>query len=619
MFRLDRDSIDKPILQKKRREFAALHSILMHLVQIEFKEGCSATFARDETNNRIGTVMSSLAPIALICPYLERETLVGLILLQKSAHVHIQSLTRILTQLAVYHLEAQNITYRDANALQIYLEPNLGFILKEYFDQGYSLNEFPYQLMGSSSLQNFVHQYEKSVVTTLLWCCNEGHEAKSLEELLRLMNHRKTTQDILSHNFASVHSLYVPVIAARTIQPQILALEGGRGDDITKTESLDKLLTTQLPDNKFQELLSESLPEVLACVLKQIYDPEKIVTDTQHIGALLLKPNPPLGNESLIMNVFNYYDSILPERIPLLSFLSSESGLPDSLERIITEICEPLIKSSAAKVHLRSIQALHGVKLFVRRLMNEAQEPHHKNHLQKQIPFLLWFTVSTLVNWIRKQWINNVSTLTKDSIFTLCLASDDIHIIFQNIISMKDRNLAFKIMEKIMLSTASDLITFITKYDKESFKNSIGNNYKELVQKWLDILGIMTIDFKEQFVDAGKLLVQLNPLPKTEENIFDNIQQNIAFGFDPIQGKDESYGSFLQLLRQFLARDIRTIRGETLKELLTQLKGNRNDISTMIQLLEQGRGLSEDASDSMLHKLVTQLLRLSFSHGKSNL
>ena len=239
--------------------------------------------------------------------------------------------------------------------------------------------------MGSSSLQTFVHQYEAIVVTTLLWCCKEGHEAKSLEELHKLMNHRKTTEDILSHNFASVHSLYVPVIAARTIQPQILALEGGRGDDITKTESLDKLLTTHLPDDKFQALLSESLPEVLACVLKQIYDPEKIVDDTHRTGALLLKPNPPVGNESLIMNVFNYYDTTLPEKIPLLSFLSSESFLPDSLERILTAICEPLIKLSAATEHVRSIQALHGVRLFICKLMNEAQNPHPKSSLEKQI------------------------------------------------------------------------------------------------------------------------------------------------------------------------------------------------------------------------------------------
>ena len=614
MFNVKQDSINQHILLKKRREFAALHSILMHLVQIEFKEGCSTAFAKDETTNRIGTVMSSLAPIALFCPYLERETIFGLILLHKSAHVHIQSLLRTLMQLASYHVHSKEDSVPNISALKMYLEPNLGFILKEYFDQGYSLKEFPYQLLGSLSLQDFVREYEKVVVITLLWCCDKGQETKSLDEVLKLMNHRKTIEEILYHNFAAVHSLYVPVIATRAIQSTSANFEDVNEQDIAKTECLDKLLTVQLTDNKFQERLSETLPEVLACVLKQVYDPLKLSNDESRAGSLLLKPNPPLATEKLIMNVFDYYSAIL-DKVPVFTFLTSENFLPDSLERILTELCKPLIRLSASKEHLSSIQAFHGVRLFIRRLTNEVVETQRGKSLEKQLPFLFWFIISTHINWIKELWMNQTNVFNKDTYLMLNLATENIYIVFQYILTMKNQQLSYEILEKVIQPISSNLINFITNHQKDSFVTPGDNNYTNLRKKWLQIMSIIVTDCKQKFTKATSLLVHLYPLPETNDQIFDDIKENVAIVVHEMEEQNEPHGTLQRFLTRFLANDYASTRSEVMKKLSYMLRCHRSEVYNMIVGLEKGRGFSEDASTSTLHKLVTRLLRLSFSKG----
>ena len=615
IFNVNGDSINRHILLKKRREFAALHSILMHLVQIEFKEGCSAAFAKDETTNRIGTVMSSLAPIALFCPYLERETIFGLILLHKSAHVHIQSLSKTLMQLATYHVHSKEGSASNISALKMYLEPNLGFILKEYFDQGYSLKEFPYQLLGSSSLQDFVREYEKIVVTTLLWCCDKGQETKSLDEVLKLMNHRKTTEEILHHNFAAVHSLYVPVIATREIQSTSTNFEDVTEQDIAKTECLDKLLTAQLSDNKFQERLSETLPEVLACVLKQVYDPSKISNEENHAGSLLLKPNPPLATEKLIMNVFDYYDSTILDKVPLFSFLTSENFLPDSLERILTELCKPFLRMRASKELLSSIQAFHGVRLFIRRLTSEVLETQQGKSLEKQLPFLFWFIISTHINWIKKLWINQASVFNKDTYLMLNLATENIYIVFQYIVVMKNQQLSYEILEKVIQPISSNLINFITNQPKDSFVTQDDNNYTNLRKKWLQIMSIIVTDCKQKLTKAA-LLLNLYPLPETNNQIFDDMKENVALVVHQMEEQNELQGTLQRFLTHFLANHYASTRSEVIRKLSYMLRNHRSEVYNMIVGLEQGRGFSEDASTSTLHKLVTRLLRLSFSKGR---
>ena len=615
MFKINRDAMDKQIMQQKKREFAGLHAILMHLVKIEFKDGCSDAFAKDETDNRIGTVMSSLSPIALVCPYLERETIVGLILLHKSAHVHIEALTQVLMQLATYHLESQSELKHRQNILKQYLEPNLDFILKEYFDQGYPLSEFPYQLFGFEDLQNFVTNYESIVVTTLLWCCSTGQEESSLNELLKLMPSKKNAQDILSSNFAAIHSMYVPVIAARTIQPEMLTMQGGRAIDLAKTESLDSLLTEKLPDKVFQSLVSETMPEVLASVLKQIYDPEKISSGQQNIGALLMRPNLPTTNESLVMNVFRYYDSTLPEKIPLLGFLSSDRFLPDCVQRIVTKILEPLKRSSTGKEFSSQIQSLHGLKLFVRRLTQEVSNENRQTNLENQLPFLMWFISTCLSDLIYTQYVTSDNITNRDALFMVKLASENILSIFQTILSMKNRSMAFKIMEHIMLRTANCLIDFITKHKKKSPTVDLENNVDKLRQQWLDILNFIVIDFKKQFREADEILQYLNPLPETKNRIFSSLQQAVEIVKDTDQIDGVSKTDFLPIINHFVDGDMKTVRVEILNRLFKQLQDNRKHISSMLVSLDKGRGFSEDASSSILHRMIIRLLEISFCKG----
>ena len=614
MFRVNREFFDKPTMQQKKREFAALHSILMHVVQVDFKEGSSDVFVKDETINRIGTIMKSLAPIALVCPYLERETLVGLILLHKSTHVNIDALSQVLTQLARFHLGTKNELNEKANSLQQYLEPNLGFILKDFFRQGYSLNEFPYQLFGSSSLQRFVCDYNQTITTNLLWCCNTGHEEDSLNELLKLMPNNTSTQEILSNNFAAIHSMYVPVIATKTMHPDIMNLPTGRSGDLAKTESLDTLLTQNLA-KQFDSLVSETMPDVLANVLKQVYDPEKISSGQQYIGSLLMRPNPPTTNESLIMNVFDYYDQIVEDKIPLFSFLSSDKFYPDCLERIVTKLMEPLKRPVAAKEYSLQIQSLHGLKLFIRRLNKELLTTQGCL-LNKQVPFLVWYISSAMKNLIYKHCVSIDSILSKDAVFMLTLASENIIALVKTTLDIKDKCLSLQIMNRVTVPLANCMVKLIIRF-QDKYRQHLNKQKSGLREKWLQILHLIIIEFKKRVPKAEKVLIYLDPLPQTEDGCFDNLQVEISKCNDEnaVESAIFSTEDMLPFIDNFVQTDIDTIRVEVLEELFKKLCQNRRQISKMLDSLEEGQGYSENAATSALHHLVIRLVETSLSEG----
>ena len=357
------------------------------------------------------------------------------------------------------------------------------------------------------------------------------------------------------------------------------------------------------------------MPDVLANVLKQVYDPEKISSGQQCIGALLMRPNPPTTNESMIMNVFDYYDQIVEDKIPLFSFLSSDKFYPDCLERIVTKLMEPLKRPEAAKEYSLQIQSLHGLKLFIRRLNKELLTTQGCL-LNKQVPFLVWYISSAMKNLIYKHCASVDSILSKDAMFMLTLASENIIALVKTTLDIKDKCLSLQIMNRITGPLANCMVKMIIRFP-DKYRQHLNQSNSELREKWLRILHLIVIDFKKRVPKAEKVLIHLDPLPQTEDGCFDAVQLEISKCNDEnaIDSTIFSTKDMTPFIDNFILADIDTIRVEALEELFKRLCQNRQQISKMLDSLEEGQGYSENAATSALHHLVIRLVEISLSQG----
>ena len=125
----------------------------------------------------------------------------------------------------------------------------------------------------------------------------------------------------------------------------------------------------------------------------------------------------------------------------------------------------------------------------------------------------------------------------------------------------------------------------------------------------------LIIDFKKQCEDADKILMYLDPFPETHNGIFDKLQHTLKNETVRIDTADKLEGSLLSVIVRFVKNDPVTRRVESLEQLFKGLKNNRQEIATMLQKMNEGRGFSEEASKSILHQLITNLLEVSFSKG----
>ena len=140
-------------------------------------------------------------------------------------NVPISSLKPVIETLSKLHsaskYDDQGSVEKADSFILNYLEPKLGFILKEYLDQDHPLVQFPYPLFECETLQEFLLKYEGVVVPTLLWTCPGGQEEKTLNEVAKIIPHPTATmkpdiiQEFLTKNFAIIHSFYLPIIAAK--------------------------------------------------------------------------------------------------------------------------------------------------------------------------------------------------------------------------------------------------------------------------------------------------------------------------------------------------------------------------------------------------------------------
>ena len=152
----------------------------------------------------------------------------------------------------------------------------LPLILKELLGRGFSWRDFPHQLLNCENGQQFCARYEEILLPVVLWCgkvdndagvgSEDGFVDEKLSELSKEV--KKEVRQLLVDNFAAVVSFFLATFVAAEKNPGI----GLKKQKVRRSKAIYEKLEKLLTREKYFQLLSDWMPEILSNILKHVHD-----------------------------------------------------------------------------------------------------------------------------------------------------------------------------------------------------------------------------------------------------------------------------------------------------------------------------------------------------------
>ena len=320
--------------------------------------------------------MMTLGPLAVNCPELEREIVTALVLNYKSLGVPIRQLIAVVENVARLRCPGKTVGR--------YVLPMLSFVLNEFLKQELPLEDFPHRLLNCDSAAAFVRRFEHLVVPLLLWRAPRPESLAALKAVLGV----ERSHVLVERNFVRILAYYLPEVTHS--KEKLNKVE-------QKANELSKMMLKRLGEDRYYELIQARFPQILSEVYKQIYDPDHVRKSLGfESAALATRPNPPHTTVAKLDRLHDYFLASFPHssQRPLFAYLTQEI-LPHCLQDITLKLTDVLRdRTSGADLKIR---ALHGLFLFLQRVRSEAE------HLQRQLPFLVWFITNSLLLVLRRE------------------------------------------------------------------------------------------------------------------------------------------------------------------------------------------------------------------------
>ena len=177
----------------------------------------------------------------------------------------------------------------------------LSFALNEFLKQKLPLRDFPHQLVGCSSTEEFVKRFESLVLPLYLWRTPKADTLNDLRATLKA--HRSC--DLVERNFVQIHAYYLPHLSYKETGAQ-----SSTNYTIDKRAAdLSDVVLTKLGEELYHHLLVNKFPEILSEIYKQVYDPDALRREfgEMSVPALEHRPNPPYATVAKLSKLLDYF------------------------------------------------------------------------------------------------------------------------------------------------------------------------------------------------------------------------------------------------------------------------------------------------------------------------
>ncbi|XP_053392108.1 serine-protein kinase ATM-like, partial [Mercenaria mercenaria] len=329
---------------KQDQMFSRLFVVLND--SLDFQGRLSPERLEDEKLTRIASMLTALGTVICSSPVCEKLAVFSMMQFIKEKDVPVDMVQRILQKVI------QVLGY-DTHIK--YIESYLPFFLHKWLQSGWSLTEFPYQLMGCENTRQFYRMYLSTIIPELVFCQN----MESIEGIGIDLGF--SARDLLKDSipYAVVHIL--PVFAASKQLGQTDS--SGMKKKISRATACYNLLTKELSEEVVDRQIVNSLDEIVANLLMCLHDTE---SDVGNIRDTNPEPNPPFYNTQTITWTLDYITSSFSGSGKTLVEILSKTT--DSIQKILLELSVRLWKCHRMSEKRRT---LFMYQLFTRLLLKQ--------------------------------------------------------------------------------------------------------------------------------------------------------------------------------------------------------------------------------------------------------
>lgn len=275
-----------------------------------------------------------------------------------------------------FHKILSHLAEVEGNSNQkAFVTKQLLHVVKFWLETGYSIKDFPFQILLSADIAQFLRTYSKMIIPDL--AANTKHHSE-LEEVSLILG--KNKKELITENLPEILILLLPFLAAFEY----------RSDKYSQSKVEDALeCCKRLPGVKnFKSSLQENLIKIIQGIFLSYYDIDEMNLIIENgLGGDSNYPEPDSlhFNKSIVLLIINYLMSLCKAS----NFAQLISMVPDGLQIVVVEITSAFHEQTSIFEKLRNAMSLE--------LLTSLLIPNLKLISDNSLPFLIQhiFTFST--------------------------------------------------------------------------------------------------------------------------------------------------------------------------------------------------------------------------------
>ncbi|XP_023669570.2 serine-protein kinase ATM [Paramormyrops kingsleyae] len=392
------DHLEEKKMLSLQLQQAAFENVYLKAQEGMQRKGGAPEEQRDEVFNRRSTLLKSVSGMLACSPVCEKQAIFALFQSHRENSIDQQLIKKVLRSVA------QILGYRSPENL---VRSHLDYLVTEWLRQrrkepGYTLESFPYALLGHVTLEDFYRSSYHVLVPHLVFL-DDFEQVKSIGAMLNL-----DWKQLLANCFPKIMVNILPHFALPASDSQVAVQRetANRVYDLLKDANC-------LGKQQIDSLIHSNLADIVVELLMTLYEEAGLEAEEggelhRFIGQLDPAPNPPYFSSYVIKATLDYLSKCHSTNV--LSLVAILSKTPVSIQKVLFAICQKASETTNAYEKHRILLMYH---LFVSFLLKEI-----KDGLGGAWAFILRDVIYTLIHHInsRPAHLDEVSTRS----FSLC-------------------------------------------------------------------------------------------------------------------------------------------------------------------------------------------------------
>ncbi|XP_051534451.1 serine-protein kinase ATM isoform X2 [Myxocyprinus asiaticus] len=377
------DDGGKMMLPLKNQQTAFENIYLKAQEGMRGQRNCAPEDSPDEMFNRRATLLKSVSMVMSCSPVCEKQALFALLQSYKENNIDEQLIKKVLGGVS------RSLGYRESESL---ISSHLYYLVAEWLNQKqadsrYTLQSFPYTLLGYSDLEEFYRSSYHVLIPHLVFL-NDFEEVKSIGGHLN-----QDWKQLLSNCFPKIMVNILPHFALAGQDAQV-AQQREKAHKVYDLLKDSNCLGKQQIDSLIRNNLADIVVELLMTLHETAGEAAVDRGDLHKFsGELDPAPNPPFFSSYVIKATLDYLSKC--HSASHKSLVTILSKTPMSIQKILVAICQKAAETTNAYERHRILMMYH---LFVSLLLREV-----KDGLGGAWAFVLRDIIYTLIHHINSR------------------------------------------------------------------------------------------------------------------------------------------------------------------------------------------------------------------------